>query len=95
MRNMLAFLAAVALTVLGLGWYLEWYKFGTSPAPGGHLNVTFDVNAPKIGTDVRHAEENIQKKLLERNKQAGDAAGKALEPEKVKPTGPEGGASGR
>src|SRR5206468_721027 len=50
MRNMLAFLAAVVLTVGGLGWYLDWYKVRSHPAEEGHHNLSIDINTTKIGT---------------------------------------------
>jgi hypothetical protein len=72
MRNLLAFLAALTLTVGGLGWYLDWYKLRSSPAADGHRNVTIDVDASKIGQDLYKAEQNLQKKLVEHGKSAGD-----------------------
>ena len=33
MRNLLAFLAAMTLTLLGVGWYLDWYQLRRTPAP--------------------------------------------------------------
>src|SRR3712207_7363770 len=35
-RNLLAFLAAAALTFAGLGWYLGWYKVHSASADAGH-----------------------------------------------------------
>jgi hypothetical protein len=72
MRNLLAFLAAGALTVLGLGWYLGWYHLHSTPAADGHQNVTIDIDAVKVGQDLYKAEQSIQKKLAERGQQAGD-----------------------
>ncbi len=81
MRNMLAFLAAVVLTVAGLGWYLDWYKVNSHPAGEGHHNLSIDINTNKIGTDLQKGEENLQKILEKNAKQAagsiGDAKGAA------------------
>ncbi len=92
MRNMLAFLAAVVLTVGGLGWYLDWYKVHTNPAADGHHNLSIDINTPKIGSDLQKGEENLQKILEKNAKQAagsiGDAKGAAEKKttEAAKPT---------
>jgi hypothetical protein len=87
MRNLLAFFAALTLTVAGLGWYLDWYRLRSAPAADGHRNVTIDINAPKIGQDLYKAEQNIQKKLVERGKSADDKGAPAADkpPEKAKP----------
>src|SRR5437763_16638307 len=79
MRNMLAFLAAVALTVAAVGWYLDWYKVGTAPGSSGHRVVTVDIDPVKIGKDVHNFSENAQKKLAASKKPASPGA------EEVKP----------
>ncbi|HZY88601.1 MAG TPA: hypothetical protein VFE78_27510 [Gemmataceae bacterium] len=81
MRNMLAFLAAVVLTVAVLGWYLDWYKVQSHSATEGHQNLSIDINTTKIGTDLQKGEQNLQKILEKNAKQAagsiGDAKGAA------------------
>ena len=52
MRNLLAFLAALSLTLGGVGWYLGWFQFSSQPANDGHRNVNVDINTVKIGDDV-------------------------------------------
>ncbi|HTU93731.1 MAG TPA: hypothetical protein VMF69_26865, partial [Gemmataceae bacterium] len=45
MRNMLALFGAALLTVVGVGWYLGWYKVRSQPAsvPGQHsVNIDID-----------------------------------------------------
>jgi hypothetical protein len=86
MRNMLAFLAALTLTVAGLGWYLDWYKLRTAPAADGHRSVTVDINSPKIGQDVSQEVQVLRKKFAERG-QAADKSGPAADPvtEKARP----------
>jgi hypothetical protein len=65
MRNLLAFTAALLLTILGVGWYLDWYRLGTAPALDGHRKVTIDINTAKISEDVHKAEEGLQHKLAD------------------------------
>jgi hypothetical protein len=59
MRNLLAFTAAVALTVAGLGWYLGWYRVNSAPSANGHRNVNIDLNTDKITEDIQRAEKKI------------------------------------
>jgi hypothetical protein len=67
MRNMLAFLAAATLTVIGVGWYLDWFKFHSVPADTGHRQLSIDVNTSKIGHDLHEAEHKIEQKLTDKN----------------------------
>ena len=85
MRNMLAFLAAVVLTVAGAGWYLDWYKVGTHPAAEGHQNLSIDINTTKIGTDLQKGEQNLQKILEKNAKQAASSIGDKGAAEKKAP----------
>ena len=64
MRNMLALFAAAILTVVGLGWYLGWYKVRSQPAsvPGQH-SVQIDINTKKIGKDIQQGEQKIQQMI--------------------------------
>jgi cytoskeletal protein RodZ len=75
MRNMLALFAALILTVVGLGWYLNWYKVRSQPAsvPGQH-SVGIDINTNKISTDVQNAEQKFQKMLENKAKEETDKA---------------------
>jgi hypothetical protein len=68
MRNLLAFLAALALTVAGVGWYLDWYRVRSSPAEAGQRSVTVDIDVKKIGSDLIEAEHKVQEKLAEKSK---------------------------
>jgi len=68
MRNMLAFLAALVLIFAGLGWYLDWYRLGTSQISEGHRQITIDINTAKIGQDLSKANEKLQNKLADKNK---------------------------
>ncbi len=63
MRNLLAFLAAAALTFLGVGWYLDWYHVKSSPADAGHHRVDIDINRDKIVHDVEQGVQKGEQKL--------------------------------
>lgn len=86
MRNLLAFLAAAALTVAGLGWYLDWYRVQATPTDAGHRKVNIDIDTNKIGDDLHRGGEQIlerggeqiQKNLDKNQKPAAAEAGKAL-----------------
>jgi hypothetical protein len=61
MRNMLALFGAALLTVVGVGWYLGWYKVRSQPAsvPGQH-SVNIDIDTNKIGKDLQKGEQRLQ-----------------------------------
>jgi hypothetical protein len=79
MRNLLAFTAAAALTIAGLGWYLGWYKIHATPATNGHRNVNIDIDTAKIGDDIGRAEKRILDHAGEHAQQAKDKADKRVE----------------
>src|SRR5207302_414388 len=61
MRNLLAFLGALSVTVGVAGWYLDWYRVRSHPAPTGHKSVSIDIDTGKIGQDLHRGEQGIQK----------------------------------
>ena len=63
MRNMLAFLAAVTLTVAGVGWYLGWYKIQSVPNNTGNSTFNIEVYGGKIGTDLKKGLQTVEQKL--------------------------------
>src|SRR6185437_2060010 len=75
MRNLLALFGAALLTVVGVGWYLGWYKVRSQPAsvPGQH-SVNIDIDTHKIGSDLQKGEQKIQQLLDRKN---GEDAQKA------------------
>jgi hypothetical protein len=75
MRNLLAFLAAMTLTLAGVGWYLDWYRVRSTPVDGGQKSVTVDINTKKISEDLLKAEQKIQQRLADKVK--GDGEGGA------------------
>jgi hypothetical protein len=60
---MLAFFAALVITLAAVGWYLDWYKVRSSPSPTGKRSVTIDINTVKIGSDLHKAEQGLEKKM--------------------------------
>jgi hypothetical protein len=64
MRNMLALFGAALLTVVGVGWYLGWYKVRNQPAsvPGQHT-VNIDIDGNKISQDLQQGEQKLQQWL--------------------------------
>jgi hypothetical protein len=77
MRNVLAFLAAVVVTVVAVGWFLDWYKVHSLPAPAGHRHLTIDINTVKIGADLHKGEQNLQKMLENSGKPQAIGSAKA------------------
>jgi hypothetical protein len=63
MRNLLAFLAAAALTFAGLGWYLDWYKVQSTPSLNGRTNLNIAIDGKKISEDVHKGAERGAEKL--------------------------------
>jgi hypothetical protein len=60
MRNMLALLALLVILFAGVGWYLGWYQVQHKVGDTGNTQVTIDVNARKIGTDLKRGTEKIE-----------------------------------
>jgi hypothetical protein len=67
MRNMLAFLAAAALTVVGVGWYLGWYHVSSVPTDQGKRSINIELNTTKIDADLRKGENKIHEALENRH----------------------------
>jgi hypothetical protein len=63
MRNLLAFVAAAILTFVCVGWYLDWYRVKSSPAPSGHQQLNIDLNRAKIAEDVHKGVQRGEEKL--------------------------------
>jgi hypothetical protein len=59
MRNLLAFLAALVLAVVGVGWYLGWYQVFVTPGKGGHEAVKIDINTDKVSKDLKAGEDKL------------------------------------
>ncbi|MBI1913746.1 MAG: hypothetical protein HYS12_03185 [Planctomycetes bacterium] len=57
MRNLLAFFAAAALTVVGVGWYLGWFR-----------TVNIELNTTKIREDLNKGGQKVHQLLENRRK---------------------------
>jgi len=75
MRNVLAFLAAATLTVLGVGWYLGWYRVSNVPADEGKKKVNIEFNTTRIGDDLHKGGQKVRQ-LIE-NSRKGRAEDRA------------------
>jgi hypothetical protein len=63
MRNLLALVGGAVVIFAGVGWYLDWYKIKSDPAPAGHQNVNIDFNRVKIAEDVNKGIQKSEQKL--------------------------------
>jgi hypothetical protein len=70
MRNILAFLGALVVTLVVVGWYENWFQFRTTPAPDGKRNITVDIDSTKVTNDVEEAEHKIETLIEEEVKKA-------------------------
>src|SRR5205085_2827813 len=66
MRNTLAFLGALVLAVVALGWYLGWYQVFLAPGQGGHETVKVDIDTKKVSDDLKKGEEKLLKEGQDR-----------------------------
>lgn len=77
MKNMLAFLAAVLIGFLGVGWYLGWYTFKPVSSSGGSHSFNVNIDSAKIKSDIAKGVQKGEEKLhdvLDRDKKADDGA---------------------
>jgi len=78
MRNFLGFLVMVAIVVLALGYYLDWFKFSSSNS-GNTSSYQMQVDKSKIETDTDKAKQKLQdtaKDVKERFKPASSEPAK-------------------
>jgi hypothetical protein len=80
MRNTLAFVAAMAVTVAVVGWYLGWYQVGITPAGAGHQKVNIDINTEKVTRDVMQGEQEVLEKGREKLKERADKSKSETKP---------------
>lgn len=52
MRNLLAFLGAVIVTVVGVGWYLDWFKVHRGTVGESKSSYNIELNTKKIDEDL-------------------------------------------
>jgi len=62
MRNLLAFFAAAALTVVGVGWYLGWFR-----------TINIELNTTKIREDLNKGEQKVQQLLKSKRKERAES----------------------
>jgi hypothetical protein len=68
MRNLLAFLAALLITLAVVGWFQNWFQFRTTASPEGNRNLTIDIDTTKVSDDVNKAEKNVQQYIEDKSK---------------------------
>lgn len=80
MKNLLAFLAAVAVVVIFAGWYLGWYEINHHPLPDGRHAVEIEVDKKKVVEDVKRGSETVLRegrekleKLLDKHPKAASS----------------------
>lgn len=86
MRNTLAFLAAVFLVVLAVGWYLEWYTISPQTRTDGQQSYNVEIYPGKIGSDLHkgfQASEQGVKKIIDGAKTKSDCPCKKKTPTTV------------
>jgi len=93
MRNFLAFVGATVVVVLGLGWYLGWYKVTPEKAGPGQSRLQVEINQDKIGEDVKYGAQKGAEKVQEFLKENRSASPDAAKDDKnlLPPTRPTGG----
>jgi hypothetical protein len=74
MRNLLALVGALVVTVLGVGWYLDWFRVHRAPSEGGKSNYNVEFNTNKINGDLQKGGEKLQsaieKKLADKKEES-------------------------
>jgi hypothetical protein len=70
MRNILAFLGALVVTLVAVGWYENWFQVRTTPGPDGNRNISIDIDSKKVGDDITKTENKIETFLDEKTKEA-------------------------
>jgi hypothetical protein len=84
MRNLLAFLAALVLIFVGIGWYRGWYNVETTQAAPGHSAVKVDIDSGKIGQDLHKGSERLQEALDHSHKDGNGTHAESTKTESTK-----------
>ncbi len=74
MRNLLAFMMALLLTLGGLGYYLDWFRIRSAPGTDGHTTLNIDLNTVKAYQDVSKAATKGAQLLDKKAKEEADKA---------------------
>jgi hypothetical protein len=88
MRNILAFLGALVVTLLLVGWYENWFQVRTTPGTDGNRNISIDIDSTKVTNDIEETERKIETFIEEESKKA-KAAPQPTQPTKDKAPGVE------
>ena len=64
MRNFLGFLVIVAIVVLAVGYYLDWFKFSSSNS-GNSSTYQMQVDKSKVESDTGKAKQKFQETATE------------------------------
>jgi len=64
MRNFLGFLVIAAIVVLGVGYYLDWFKF-SSGSSGNNSTYQMQVDKSKMESDTGKAKQKFQETATE------------------------------
>jgi hypothetical protein len=60
MRKLFLILVVLAAAFVGLGFYLEWFRIGTSTNPEtGETEVKFGINSNKMKEDAAKAKQKV------------------------------------
>ncbi|HEV3235948.1 MAG TPA: hypothetical protein VGZ25_03105 [Gemmataceae bacterium] len=62
MRNLLAFVAAAAITLAAIGWYRDWFQIQSQSKAPGSRSVEININTLKIDEDLKKGEQKIIEK---------------------------------
>lgn len=63
MRNLLALFAFALLTVLVVGWYLDWYSVRSTASEPGRTTVHIDIDQQKIREDLERGRDRLHNAL--------------------------------
>jgi hypothetical protein len=87
MRNTLALLAAIAVLVLALGYFLGWYDLVGVESNGAGHRLQIDVNTNKIKSDIDKGATKIKETIRE-FQEAGEEGGPTKTPDLPKERDP-------
>ena len=74
MRNILAFLGALVVTLVAVGWYENWFQVRSTPGTDGNRNISIDIDSKKVGDDIKQTENKIEHFIDEKSKEAKTTA---------------------
>jgi hypothetical protein len=69
MRNLLAFVGALVVTLVVVGWYENWFQFRTTAGADGNRNISIDIDPKKVTDDVKQTEKKIENFIDEKSKE--------------------------